>query len=80
MPSDALELIAPAPGTYDEMLAAGDAPREHYRAYANWLGAGSAGAMAAKRAEADLIFRRTGITFSVYGDEGGNERPRESRI
>ena len=74
MPSDALELIAPAPGTYDEMLAAGDAPREHYRAYANWLGAGSAGAMAAKRAEADLIFRRTGITFSVYGDEGGNER------
>ena len=30
--------------------------------------------MASKRAEADLIFRRIGITFSVYGDEGGTER------
>ena len=27
-----------------------------------------------KRAEADLIFRRVGITFAVYGEESGTER------
>jgi uncharacterized circularly permuted ATP-grasp superfamily protein len=30
--------------------------------------------MAAKRAEADLLFRRIGITFSVYGDDADTER------
>src|SRR5258708_8808482 len=30
--------------------------------------------MAAKRAEADLIFHRVGITFAVYGDDQGTER------
>ncbi|HYF57833.1 MAG TPA: circularly permuted type 2 ATP-grasp protein [Burkholderiaceae bacterium] len=49
-------------------------PRPHYAAYARWLASMSPEQMAAKRAEADLIFRRTGITFSVYGDEGGTER------
>jgi len=31
-------------------------------------------AIAAKRAEADLIFHRVGITFAVYGDDQGTER------
>ncbi|WP_221302676.1 circularly permuted type 2 ATP-grasp protein [Quisquiliibacterium transsilvanicum] len=48
--------------------------REHYRACGEWLASMGAEAMAAKRAEADLIFRRTGITFTVYGEEGGSER------
>ena len=74
MNGDAPELIAPAAGTYDEMLVGGANVRAHYRAYADWLAAHSADAMAAKRAEADLIFRRIGITFSVYGDESGTER------
>jgi uncharacterized circularly permuted ATP-grasp superfamily protein len=56
------------------MIDGDESPRSHYRAYADWLGAMSAESMAAKRAEADLIFRRIGITFSVYGDEGGTER------
>ena len=30
--------------------------------------------MGLKRAEADLIFRRVGITFAVYGDDLGSER------
>ncbi|BDT74922.1 hypothetical protein PKF022_05870 [Polynucleobacter sp. KF022] len=30
--------------------------------------------MGLKRAEADLIFRRVGITFAVYGDDLGAER------
>ncbi|MFN9941132.1 MAG: circularly permuted type 2 ATP-grasp protein, partial [bacterium] len=54
----------------DEAISA----RPHYQAYADWLGGATAESMAAKRAQADLIFRRIGITFSVYGDESGTER------
>jgi uncharacterized circularly permuted ATP-grasp superfamily protein len=50
------------------------APRSHYVPYAEWLASMSPEQMAGKRAEADLIFRRIGITFSVYGEEGGTER------
>ena len=34
----------------------------------------SAATLASKRAEADLLFRRVGITFAVYGNEAGTER------
>ncbi len=74
MEESRVELIPPAPGGYDEMLAGDGAVRAHYEAYQEWLRSRSAQSMARKRAEADLIFRRTGITFSVYGDEGGTER------
>jgi len=66
--------LPPLPGVYDEMLDAQQAARAHYRPYSDWLGAMPPDAMAGKRAEADLIFRRIGITFSVYGEEGGTER------
>jgi uncharacterized circularly permuted ATP-grasp superfamily protein len=56
------------------MLDAGLVPRAHYAAYADWLASMTPEQMAGKRAEADLIFRRIGITFSVYGEEGGTER------
>jgi uncharacterized circularly permuted ATP-grasp superfamily protein len=51
--------------------------RPHYSAFERWLAEQTEGAMARKRQEADLIFRRVGITFAVYGekDEGeGTER------
>jgi len=48
--------------------------RTHYASYADWLATQSPESMAHKRAEADLLFRRIGITFSVAGDEGGTER------
>ncbi len=66
--------IAPQPGMYDEMLTSDGVPRAHYQPYADWLGGYSADTLAGKRAEADLLFRRVGITFSVYGDESGTER------
>ncbi len=66
--------ICPPPGIFDEMLETSGGVRAHYSSYVQWLAACSAETMASKRAEADLIFRRTGITFSVYGDEGGTER------
>jgi uncharacterized circularly permuted ATP-grasp superfamily protein len=65
---------SPLEGVFDEMLQADGSPREHYSAYQDWLAGTTADAMHAKRAEADLIFRRLGITFSVYGEEGGTER------
>src|SRR5258706_5382947 len=48
--------------------------RAHYRGFQSWLESQSADAIAAKRAEADLIFHRVGITFAVYGDDQGTER------
>ena len=69
-----LQLVKPAANGYDEMLLADGTARPHYGAYQAWLGSRSADWMERKRAEADLIFRRTGITFSVYGDETGTER------
>ncbi len=54
------------------------AVRPHYRNFADWLGRQSGATMDNKRAEADLIFRRVGITFAVYGDKdesnSGTER------
>ncbi len=58
--------------------APGQTVRPHYRPYADWLAGQSAEVMQARRDEAEMIFRRVGITFAVYGakDEvgAGNER------
>ena len=70
----ALTLIPPAAGIHDEMLDGEHGIREHYQSYADWLAGCTPDWMAGKRAEADLLFRRTGITFSVYGDDSGTER------
>ena len=67
---------------FDEMYALlpfdGSDVREHYKRYAHWLAQQSAQSMQSRRAEAEMIFRRVGITFAVYGDkdeEGvGSER------
>jgi uncharacterized circularly permuted ATP-grasp superfamily protein len=52
--------------------------RAHYEAYAKWLARQSDEAMRARRDEAEMIFRRVGITFAVYGakdeDGSGTER------
>ncbi|WP_205630033.1 circularly permuted type 2 ATP-grasp protein [Curvibacter sp. PAE-UM] len=52
--------------------------REHYRTYGQWLARQSAELMKARREEAEMIFRRVGITFAVYGakdeDGAGTER------
>jgi uncharacterized circularly permuted ATP-grasp superfamily protein len=58
----------------DEMHGDDGKLRAHYEAYARWLAAQPAEVLAAKRAEAEMIFRRVGITFAVYGDEAGTER------
>ena len=64
--------------SFDEMQASADTVREHYAGYARWLALQSADVMRAQREEAEMIFRRVGITFAVYGakddDGAGTER------
>lgn len=47
--------------------------RDHYRTYARWLARQPEDVMRSRRDEAEMIFRRVGITFAVYGakDENG---------
>jgi uncharacterized circularly permuted ATP-grasp superfamily protein len=54
---------------FDEMYSAGGAVREHYSEFERWLSEQTAESMRDKRAEADLVFRRVGITFAVYGEK-----------
>ncbi len=58
---------------YNEMGIAGE-ERAHYRDFCAWLAQQSPDALESKRVEADLTFRRVGITFAVYGDDAGTER------
>jgi uncharacterized circularly permuted ATP-grasp superfamily protein len=59
---------------YDEMHGAADEVLPHYRPYAEWSAQLAPEFIAQKRQEADVMFRRVGITFAVYGEEGGTER------
>ena len=59
--------------TFDEMHAAPEQVRDHYEAYQRWLAQQPDGVMRARREEAEMIFRRVGITFAVYGDKDSGE-------
>jgi uncharacterized circularly permuted ATP-grasp superfamily protein len=63
--------------SFDEMNTAGGV-RTHYRAYRAWLDQQQGATMRARRDEAEMVFRRVGITFAVYGtkdeDGAGTER------
>ena len=63
---------------FDEMNASPASVRPHYEAYQRWLAKQPADTMQARRAEAEMIFRRVGITFAVYGEQdedgAGTER------
>ncbi len=59
---------------YDEMHTADGAVRAHYRSYADWLEQMPRERIEQKRNEADVAFHRVGITFNVYGADGGKER------
>ena len=48
--------------------------RAPYHHIDEWLRKTDQAVFASKREEADLIFRRVGITFNVYGDHAGTER------
>jgi len=58
---------------FDEMLDAGQ-PRESYRQYFDWFGDQDPKLLKQKMIEAERVFRRTGITFNVYGAKDADER------
>jgi uncharacterized circularly permuted ATP-grasp superfamily protein len=63
--------------SFDEMHADPSATpaavREHYQAYDRWLQQQPSDMMRSRREEAEVIFRRVGITFAVYGDKDSGE-------
>jgi uncharacterized circularly permuted ATP-grasp superfamily protein len=59
---------------FDEMRTIEGTLRPHYRAFAGWLERTPPERIAQKRDEAERIFHRVGITFAVYGEDGGTER------
>ena len=59
---------------FDEMRAGDGSVRDAYIDVAKWLDNLPDGQLAVKSEEAELLFRRMGITFLVYGRQGSNER------
>src|SRR6202795_2291130 len=56
------------------MNGAGDGVRMPYQAIAEWLGTQKLDDLKQKLVEAETLFRRTGITFAVYGSQDAAER------
>ncbi|UII69008.1 circularly permuted type 2 ATP-grasp protein [Pseudomonas sp. HN11] len=59
---------------FDEMNDANGACRAHYQDFSRWLANTPPELLAQRRREADLLFHRAGITFTLYGDEQDTER------
>jgi uncharacterized circularly permuted ATP-grasp superfamily protein len=59
---------------FDEMTGADGGLRPAYRELARWLEQVPADALEFRRREAEVLFRRIGITFAVYGEAEGQER------
>jgi uncharacterized circularly permuted ATP-grasp superfamily protein len=59
---------------FDEMRGPKGALAGAYQAIAEWLYATPPELLDSKRREAEILFRRIGITFNVYGEEAGTER------
>ncbi|WP_432757197.1 circularly permuted type 2 ATP-grasp protein [Consotaella aegiceratis] len=59
---------------FDEMWAAQGGVRDPYSTFSAWFDQQDPELLKAKASEAEAFFRRTGITFAVYGDEQATER------
>ncbi|HVV39747.1 MAG TPA: circularly permuted type 2 ATP-grasp protein [Nitrobacter sp.] len=59
---------------FDEMSGPGGDPRPAYQELSRWLKETPPDALDYRRQEAELLFRRIGITFAVYGEAESTER------
>jgi uncharacterized circularly permuted ATP-grasp superfamily protein len=59
---------------FDEMLLPDGSVRAPYSEFCEWYGAQDASRLRTKARDAENFFRRTGITFAVYGEEEASER------
>lgn len=62
------------PRTFDEMHDSSGEVRPAYEDFCRWYGEQDAKLLKRKNNEADESFRRTGITFNVYGEDEAEER------
>jgi uncharacterized circularly permuted ATP-grasp superfamily protein len=59
---------------FDEMKGDGSTIRAPYASIDQWLAGQDLADLWRKRGEAEALFRRSGITFAVYGEESATER------
>ncbi|PXW66394.1 putative circularly permuted ATP-grasp superfamily protein [Loktanella sp. PT4BL] len=59
---------------FDEMLLGGEGVRAPYAEYQEWFSHEDVSRLSKKSKEAEAFFRRTGITFNVYGQAAAQER------
>src|SRR3954463_362334 len=61
--------------SYDEMVDPAGGLRPHWRAFARRLDAMGPATLSERWVEARHLIRENGVSFNVYGDPGGLERP-----
>ncbi|MDD9914059.1 MAG: circularly permuted type 2 ATP-grasp protein, partial [Rhodospirillaceae bacterium] len=66
--------MEPATRIFDEMFGVGETPRGPYNDYRQWIDNEDPTQLRKKAAEAEIFFRRTGITFNVYNQQEAAER------
>lgn len=71
---DLLSLDGYGSPAYDEMVLKGGRIAKPYEKYRRFIDSLPSATMAERVAQADILFRRMGITFAVYGEESGVER------
>lgn len=77
MPSsqdDGFGLSSYVPAAYDEMIGSDGEISAAYKTYEGWLKTVPSETLAQRNEQADILFRRMGITFAVYGEQTGVER------
>ena len=66
--------MSDTPRFFDEMQQPGGDPRAPYGGYSAWFHGEDLRDLRKKSADAERFFRRTGITFNVYGQAEADER------
>src|SRR5712692_1726125 len=77
MPRELLAAYPPATARYDEMLAAAQTPRAHWQRMFEQLAATSPEAMRERVQWVQRQVRENGVTYNVYADPEGADRPWE---
>lgn len=60
--------------SYDEMVGRDGSLSQAYALYGRWLNSQPPETLEQRNKQADILFRRMGITFAVYGEQTGVER------
>tara|TARA_R110001606_G_scaffold146995_7_gene286944 strand:- start:1568 stop:3019 length:1452 start_codon:yes stop_codon:yes gene_type:complete len=68
------DFMGGTPVFFDEMRGSDESARQPYAEYCAWLESVKINELHKKSREAETFFRRTGITFNVYGEKDADER------